>query len=143
MATTSTIKNIASVSLCLGLIASIEDKYKNKRINESIKRVKKEGFKLLDCWPENLTIKEVEKIKRRILCLEKWLDKKKVPVFTSTALGVLNDSKQYWKSDTRKQAETFETRLLTLHKMVDYNFSKINFDDYDSAKKAVDVWMSL
>ena len=142
-ASTATLKSLGDIALCLGLVAQIEDKYKGKEVQASIKRVKKEGEKLFDFWPEKLNIKEVKKIERKILSLEKWLDKKEAAVFTSTALAVISDSKQYWKDEVKKQAEIFETRIFTLHKRIDRFFNKNIYHEYAEANNTAAAWRGL
>lgn len=84
--------------------------------------------------------KQVKKLEKRILFLERYLDRKDVSVFTSTALGVVDGLKKYMKDKKFKQCEIFETRLMSLHKKVDTKFDKLIFDDYVDANRTVTVW---
>lgn len=142
MTTTATIKSMADIALCLGLTIQLEGHYKGKAVNKTISLVKKEGYRLLDLWGERLNQREVKKIEKKILRLEPWLDKKPASVHTSVALGIISDAKSFWKGKKRKQAETFETRLFSLHKRIDYKYSKTktDFDSYDDANKVVKIW---
>jgi hypothetical protein len=139
-APTASYKSLCDIAFCLGLISHLEGKYSGKSVNESIKRCKKEGFKLMDMIEGKPDAKQVKKLEKRILFLEKYLDHKDVSVFTSTALGVIDGLKKYMKDQRFKQAEVFETRISSLHKKVDTKFNKLIFDDYIDADKTIKAW---
>lgn len=139
-ASTGSYKSLCDIAFCLGLVSHLEDKYSGKSVNKSIERCKKEGFKLMDMIDGKPDAKQVKKLEKRILFLERYLDRKDVSVFTSTALGVVDGLKKYMKDKKFKQCEIFETRLMSLHKKVDTKFDKLIFDDYVDANRTVTVW---
>jgi hypothetical protein len=139
-APTASYKSLCDIAFCLGLISHLEGKYSGKSVNESIKRCKKEGFKLMDMIDGKPDAKQVKKLEKRILFLEKYLDHKDVSVFTSTALGVIDGLKKYMKDKKLKQCQILETRLMSLHKRVDTKFNKLIFDDYIVADKTFKAW---
>jgi len=137
-APTATVKALSNIALIIGLTAQIEDKYKGKAFKDKICRVKKESEKLLDMWPEKPNKKQVARIERRILRLEPNLENKDVAVYTSTALAVIDDFKQYLKKEKLKQTEILELRLFTLHKHLDNKLNKEYC--YSDAHKTFKAW---
>ena len=132
----ATLKKMSNYALIIGLIAHLEDRYKGKNFKKNLAEAKSLTNEAINFFPEGLTVKEVKRLEKRILRLDKYLNNKPSPVYTSVALGIIADMKAFLKGEAiAKNADKIEAKLFQAHKYLDQKLDK--HDCYYDASKAL------